>query len=148
MKIEEELKQKFVNVHQRAHLNIRYSGNWLVDSIQAVLKPMGINHQQFNVLKILEGKYPGSYAACDIIEVMLDKGPDLTRLLNRLIVKELVTRTICEENRRKLDITLTEKGLTLVKGIEPKLKKKCMDQRYITDKEALELNRILDKMRE
>ena len=126
MKIEEELKQKFVSVHQRAHLNIMYTGNWLVDNTLKVLKPLGITHQQYNVLKILKGKYPESCAACDIKEVMLDKGSDLTRLIDRLITKGVVTRTVCEENRRKLDIGLTEKGLALVKMIEPKMKRKLI----------------------
>ena len=147
MKIEGELKQRFVNIHKRAQLNIMYSGNWLVDRAKEVLKPMGITHQQFNILKILKGKYPNSCASYNIKEVMLDKGPDITRLIDRLIEKQLVKRTVCKENRRKLDIILSDKGLVLVNKIEPYMRKKFLDQKRITNKEASELNRILDKMR-
>ena len=148
MRIEEELKQKiFNNIHQKTHLNIIYTANWLIDKTKGVLKLYDITHQQFNVLKILKGKHPESCAVNDIKEVMLDKGPDLTRLIDRLIKKEFVTRNVCDENRRKLDITITDGGLTLVRNIEPKMKKQFIDQTKITDKEAYELSRILDKMR-
>ncbi len=148
MKIEEELQQKkFVNVYQKTHLNIIYTANWLIDQTKELLQPFDITHQQFNVLKILKGRYPNSCAACDIKEVMLDKGPDLTRLIDRLCKKDYVTRSVCEGNRRKLDITITRKGLALVKKIEPEVKKRFMHQTAISEKEANVLSRILDKMR-
>ena len=149
MKIEEEIKQrKFVSVRQKAHLNILFTANWLVDKTKEVLKSFDITHQQYNVLRILKGRFPESSASNEIKEVMIDKGPDLTRLTDRLISKEYVTRRECEENRRKLDITITKKGLGLIKKIEPLLKKQLIDQAKITNKEAEELSRILDKMRE
>ncbi len=148
MRIEEEIKQsKFVSVRQKAHLNILFTAYWLVDKTKETLKPFDLTHQQFNVLKILKGRFPESCASYDIKEVMIDKGPDLTRLIDRLIVKEYVTRSECEENRRKLDITITKAGLGLIKKIEPLLEKQLIDQARITNKEAGELSRILDKMR-
>ena len=148
MKISEEIKQrKFKSVHQKAHINTIFTANWLIDNTKKLLKPFGITHQQFNVLKILKGRYPNSCAAYDIKEVMLDKGPDLTRLVDRLINKRYITRSVCVENRRKLDITINDKGLTLVKKIEPKLGIQFIEQKKITKKEAKELSRILDKMR-
>jgi len=148
VKIEEEIKQgKFISVRQKANLNILFTANWLVDKIKEVLKPFDLTHQQYNVLRILKGRFPESCAAYDIREVMIDKGPDLTRLIDRLIVKEYVTRSECKENRRKLDITITRKGLGLIKKIEPLLNNQMKDQAKITNKEADELSRILDKMR-
>ncbi len=148
MKIEEEIKQrKFTSVRQKSHLNILFTANWLVDKTKEVLKPFDLTHQQYNVLRILKGRYPKTCAAYDIKEVMIDKSPDLTRLIDRLIVKEYVTRSECEENRRKLDITITRKGLSLIKKIEPLLIKQIIDQTKITNWEAGELSRILDKMR-
>jgi len=146
--LEEELKQRrYVNIHQKAHLNVLFSANWLITQTKEVLKPYDITHQQFNVLKILKGKYPNTCAVHDIKEVMIDRGPDLTRLLNRLIKKGYVTRNVCEENRRKLDIAITEEGIKLIKEIDPKLKKQFIDHPVISEEEANELNRILDKMR-
>jgi len=149
MKIEEEIKQKkFESNYQKAHLNIMFTANWLMDKSKLLFKGFGITLQQYNVLRILKGKHPGCCAAGDIKEVMLDKSPDLTRLIDRLMEKGFVTRGVCEENRRKLDIAITDKGLTLIKEINPKLKVQFEQIRKITDKEAIELNRILDKMRE
>lgn len=149
MKIEEEIKQgKFGSVRQKAHLNILFTANWLVDKTKEILKPFDITHQQYNVLKILKGRFPESCAAYAIKEVMIDKGPDLTRLVDRLMVKGYVTRSECEENRRKLDITITKDGMSLTKKIEPLLEKQLKEHDRITQKEAGELSRILDKMRE
>ena len=149
MKIEEEIKQKkFESNYQKAHLNIMFTANWLMDKSKLLFKGFGITLQQYNVLRILKGKHPSSCAAGDIKEVMLDKSPDLTRLIDRLMEKGYVTRGVCVENRRKLDIAITDKGLALIKKIDPKIKVQFEQIRKITDKEAIGLSRILDKMRE
>lgn len=148
MNIEEEIKQsKFSSVHHKAHLNIIFTAYWLISQTKSILKPYGITHQQFNVLKILKGQHPNFCTAFDIKERMLDKSPDLTRLLDRLIKKELVTRAVCEKNRRKLDIGITQQGLTLLKQIEPQINKQLIKQTHITEQEAIELSRIIDKLR-
>jgi len=148
MRIEEELQQKrFFDVYQKAHINVMYSANWLIEQTKQVLAAFNITHQQYNVLRILKGRYPQCCTAYDIKEVMIDKGPDLTRLIDRLIVKKYVTRTVCEENRRKLDISITKEGLILVKKISPRMKRKFIENSTITKNEAIELNSILDKMR-
>ena len=148
MKIEEEIKQKkFESNYQKAHLNIFFTANWLMDRSKIIFKNFGITPQQYNVLRILKGKHPECCAAGDIKEVMLDKSPDLTRLIDRLMEKGYVTRGVCVENRRKLDIEITDKGLALIKEISPKLKIKFEQMNNITNKEAIELSRILDKLR-
>lgn len=148
MGIAEEIRQKeFKSAHQKAHLNVMFTSYWLIEQTKEVLKPFDITQQQFNVLKILKGRYPNSCTSNDIKEVMIDKGPDLTRMIDRLLDKGWVTREVCPENRRKLDITITKEGLSVIKKIEPKLKKQFIDQTKITSQEASELSRILDKMR-
>ncbi len=147
MKIENQIKQKeFTSVHHKAHINILYTSNWLKDRSQRIIKKFEITQQQYNVLRILKGRAGKSCSAQEIKEVMIDKRPDLTRLIDRLILKSLVTRQECEENRRKLDIMITEKGISLIKKIEPLFKKMITDETVITDAEAIELSRILDKM--
>ena len=118
-----------------------------MDKSKVIFKDLGITPQQYNVLRILKGKHPGCCAAGDIKEVMLDKSPDLTRLIDRLIEKGYVTREVCMENRRKLDIAITDKGLAFTKEIGPNLKIQFEQMNKITNKEAIELSRILDKMR-
>ena len=148
MGIDEDIKQmKWQSLQQKVNINIMFTANWIADKTRESLKPFSITHQQFNVLKILKGKHPAVCAAQDIKEVMLDKSPDLTRLLDRLIDKGLIKRSTCEDNRRKLDIAITREGLDLVNKIVPRLSRKHSGHRKITDKEANELNRILDKIR-
>lgn len=149
MKLEDEIKmKKFASPQIKAELNIYFTANWLHDLSKAVMKPFGITSQQYNVLRILRGKHPEYCAAQDIKEVMLDKSPDLTRMVDRLMEKKLVTRVVCEENRRKLDIGITEKGIKLLEEMEPKMKEHHKRTSRITNKEAEELSRILDKIRD
>jgi len=148
MRIEEEIRQKkFVNNHQKANLNILFTANWVIGTIKETLKPFGITHQQFNVLRILKGKQPESCSADEIKRVMLDKSPDLTRLIDRLVDKGYVTRVVNTKNRRKLDIAIKDQGSALLEEIGPEVKKEMVRLKGITDKEARELSRILDKMR-
>ena len=148
MRFEDEIKQtKFIDPNQKAHLNVMFTANWLADRSKQVLKPFGITHQQYNVLRILKGKYPTACAASDIKEVMLDKGPDLTRLIDRLLTKGFVTREVCEENRRKVDIAINEKGLALLEQINPKLESEMQKMEQLDDEQADLLCQLLDKIR-
>ena len=148
MKLGDEIKQKvFVSSLQKAHLNTMFTANWIIDQTKEVMKPFEITHQQYNVLRILQGRKGKAASADSIKEVMLDKNPDLTRLLDRLLDKGFVSRTTCEENRRKLDICITAEGLELLKSIQPQLKLAHSGMDNISNSEAEELSRILDKMR-
>ena len=111
------------------------------------MNPFGITPQQYNVLRILKGKFPGYCSADEIKEVMIDNSPDLTRLIDRMMEKGYVTREVCEENRRKLEIGITEKGLKLISNMEPELQALGKQLSRISSAEANELSRILDKMR-
>lgn len=149
MEIGKEIKQKkFESEFHKAHLNLMYTSNWLQSKSKLLLKPYSITSQQYNVLRILKGKHPDSCSAGDILAVMLDKSPDLTRLIDRLIAKDYVSRCVCPENRRKLDIVITNKGTALLKEINPIIKEEFEKLNTITKKEATELSRILDKLRD
>ncbi|NQY10265.1 MAG: MarR family transcriptional regulator [Flavobacteriales bacterium] len=148
MRIEDELKQeKFKSPHQKAYLNLMFTYKFIESQSKKTLKPFDVTSQQYNVLRILKGKYPTLRSAEEIKDVMIDKSPDLTRLLDRLIDKGFVTREVCKENRRKLDIGITKKGLKQIDKMEPTLMAYHEESKKITKKEAEELSRILDKMR-
>ena len=148
MEIGKAIKQKkFINAQHKAHINIIYTAAFLLDQTKEVLKPFKVTHQQFNVLRILKGKYSRPSSAHEIKEVMMDKGPDLTRLLDRLIEKGWVQRTVCEENRRKIDVLITEAGIKLLEDIEPHLQEKFKGQQFLSEEEAEHLSFLLDKMR-
>lgn len=149
MKLEEELKQtRFKDEYHRAMLNIIYTGGWLELNTSHVLKEYDLSTQQFNVLRILRGSSPKPLNLLDIQERMMDKMSNATRLVEKLRQKGLLTRQQCDANRRKVDITITAKGLALLKELDPVMEKnhKHLVKR-ITKEEAIILSDLLDKLR-
>lgn len=147
MKIEDEIKQnKFISSHQKAVINLLFTSNWLVNKQHDYFKPFGITGQQFNVLRILKGQYPKSISAKEIKSRMLDKNSDISRLLDRLISKNLIEKKSCPKDKRATDVFITENGLSLLKEISSK--QKDIDQVLtLTDDEAEQLSNLLDKSR-
>ena len=122
MKLEDEIKQsKFQDEWQKALLNILYTGNWLTDNFMNIAKKFGINDQHYNVLRILRGKHPKCACPSEIKEVLINKRGDLTRLLDKLVNMDLVDRNVNANNRRMVDLIITEKGLNLLSIMDPDL---------------------------
>ncbi len=149
MRIEDEIKQKeFKSSYLKAYVNLIYTSNRMVDEQKAFFKKVEITHQQYNVLRILRGKYPESLNPGEIKSVMLDKSPDLTRLVDRLLVKELVERESCQDNRRKVNIKISDKGLKFLEDLEPMIVNATNQyEENLTDEEASQLSDLLDKLR-
>jgi len=146
--LSKEIKQKhFEDSYQSMTINILYTSGWLKRKIQNTLKPFGITHAQFNVLRILNGKSPDPCNPSEIIEVMIEKMSDVTRLLDRLKAKGLINRCICEHNRRKVDVYITEQGKQLLQEITPILRKSRNTLEHLTLEEAEQLSHLLDKLR-
>ena len=121
MKIEEAIKQpKFRNAQQKAVINLLYTTSWLQSKQQTFFKPFNITAQQFNILRILRGQLPASTSATEIKSRMLDKNSDVSRLLDRLVAKGLVSKKICANDKRSADVLLTEEGVNLLKEIDKK----------------------------
>ena len=89
------------------------------DLLALDLKPFGISLQQFNVLRILRGQQGVAANLSTVQERMVNKMSNTTRLIDKLIEKNYVERTVCEENRRKIELFSTEEGLTLLIEIDP-----------------------------
>ncbi len=150
MKIEEAIKQgkEFADSYERTAVNIIFTANWLRDIQNALLKEHDLLIQHYNVLRIINGRSPGAISPGEIKEVVLDKANDLTRLLDKLVNKGLVNRSLCEENRRRMDITITPKGKKLLERLNVQMGDiKATMKANITDKEADQLNRLLNKLR-
>lgn len=148
MKIEEELKQdKFTSVIHKAIVNIMFTNGWLSNHLRDVFKNHNLTPQQYNVLRILRGKYPESLNPSDIKSVMLDKNPDLTRLCDRLLTRKLIDRCIDDNNRRKMNIRITEDGLKILNLIDPIMIEFNDKVTSITEEEASILSNLLDKLR-
>jgi DNA-binding MarR family transcriptional regulator len=149
MQIEQAIKQpKFNDSYQKLAVNLLYTSNWLRDAQNSLLKEFDILPQHYNILRILKGKHPDPLCPGDIKEVMLDKGNDVTRLLDKLVTKGLVKRSLCEENRRKMDVYITDSGLKLLNDLEKPLHKLLEEiKERVSESEAELVSSILDKMR-
>jgi len=148
MKLEEEIVQnKFRNEYHKAVVNIIYTFNWITEKQTKQLKPYDITLQQFNILRILRGQHPKPATVKLIKERMLDKMSDVSRLVEKLRVKELVNRHICSHDRRNVDVFITEKGLELLSEIDPKEKEIEEFMSNLNEKEIEQLNFYLDKLR-
>jgi DNA-binding MarR family transcriptional regulator len=147
MSIEEEIKQeKFSSPHHKAVINLIYTANWLTSRQQDFFKPYNITGQQFNILRILKGQHPKTISATEIKLRMLDKNSDVSRLLDRLVAKNLVVKKACPNDRRAADVSITEEGLSLLKAID----KQQADMDHIltlSETEAKQLSDLLDKSR-
>jgi DNA-binding MarR family transcriptional regulator len=148
MSLEQDIQQeRFANEFEKAMVNVLYTSNWLYSINSGRLKPHDITPEQFNVLRILRGSHPKKLMLADITTRMLDKNSNATRLVEKLRQKELVNREICENNRRQVDISITEKGLAVLKKIDSEQQEWLDQLKHISKAEAQELNRILDKLR-
>jgi DNA-binding MarR family transcriptional regulator len=147
MKIEEEIQQKkFQNASQKAIINVIYTANWFYTNQNTFLKPFGITAQQFNILRILKGQYPKSISGKEIRSRMLDRNSDVSRLLDRLHLKGLITRNICPNDKRAADVSISQQGLDLLITIDKQ--SKSMEQTlYLSEEDATRLSDLLDKAR-
>ena len=148
MKLEDEIKQtRFESGGQKAVINVIFTANWINSRFRNIFKTYDLTLQQYNVLRILRGKYPESANPGEIKEVMLDKNPDLTRLCDRMCNLGLITRTVDKDNRRKMNITITQKGLDTLEQATPELNKLEKELVSISESEANVLSDLLDKLR-
>jgi DNA-binding MarR family transcriptional regulator len=148
MKLEEEIAQKqFRNEYQKAIVNLVYSFGWLNGRQVNIIKQFDITMQQFNILRILRGQYPKPATIKLLKERMLDKMSDASRIVEKLRIKGLVERTICAHNRRNVDVIITEKGLNLLKQIDPYAEEMEKILSSLNEEEVKQLNNLLDKMR-
>ncbi|MCB0663849.1 MAG: MarR family transcriptional regulator [Saprospiraceae bacterium] len=150
MTIEEAIKQKkrFDNEFVRAQVNLVYTASRLNHALLRDLKKFGITTQQYNILRILKGRHPEPMTVKDLAARMIDKTSNASRLVDRLVNKNYVIRELCESDRRRVDVVITEKGIEFVKNISTTLDKH-IDERFknMTLEEAELLNSLLDKLK-
>jgi DNA-binding MarR family transcriptional regulator len=148
-KIEEAIKQKkFENEFHKLTINVMYSASWFQSRHLQIFKPYGISGQQYNILRILKGQYPNPAPLKLLTERMIDKMSNTSRLVEKLLKKGLVERTICEGNRRQVDIRITQVGIDLLKEVTKKMDMDSSRLITLTEKEAKQLNLLLDKLRD
>lgn len=137
-----------MDVEELARLNVIYTANWLVDSTKALFKSSGLSMPLYNVLRIVKGKDPEVISPGEIKEVMLDKSPDVTRLLDKLVSQGFIFREVCPENRRKVNVSITKEGKQKTDDLKKALDLITAKQKRLTKQEATNLNNLLDKIRD
>jgi DNA-binding MarR family transcriptional regulator len=110
-------------------------------------KEHDITRQQYNVLRILRGQYPKPASINLLKERMLDKMSDTSRIVKRLEKKKLVKREESDADRRAVEITITKSGLKLLEDTDNTVSGFSHLLDNLTDKEAVQLNTLLDKIR-
>ena len=147
MGIEQDIQQaNFRNEFQKMGINLLFTANWLNEQIGKILSEEGVTQQQYNILRILRGSAT-PLSTLKIRERMLDKMSDTSRIVDRLIAKELVLKNTCEKDKRLVDITLSPKGLDLVDQLDQFNDRIDDLLKGINATEAATLNQILDKIR-
>jgi len=149
MKIEEIIKSEhLLTVEKRTVLNIMYTHQIVAEKFNELLKKHDISTEQFNVLRILRGQ-KGKPANMSLIqERMIAKTSNTTRLVDKLLLKNLVHREVCEHNRRKMEVTINQKGLDLLAILDPEVvKHEHAFAANLSTEELEQLNLLLEKFR-
>ncbi len=149
MGIEKDIQQaKFRNAHQKAGINLIYTVAWLRDKTKCVFDSEDITSQQFNILRILRGSFPQPLSTLQIRERMLDKMSDTSRIVDRLILKGLVKKVVCKNDRRLVDVMITDKGKKLLERLDTRQDEIDGVLGNLSEKEANMLSDLLDKIRD
>jgi len=125
-----------------------YTNTLIGEKFLEKLKPYDLSSEQYNVLRILRGQKGKPANMCVIQERMIAKNSNTTRLIDKLLLKQLVTRDVCPDNRRKIEVLITQKGLDLLTELDPIVIQHEEDfASNLTSTELEELNRLLEKYR-
>lgn len=147
MSIENEINQKlFRNEYQKAAINLIYTFNWMTEKMKIHLDQYNITSQQFNILRILRGAGV-PLSTLQIRQRMLDKMSDTSRIVDRMVKKNLVTKTVSSHDKRLVDVSISDCGKALLERLD--LRQDEMDAvlHNISREEAVTLNTLLDKAR-
>lgn len=147
MTIEEEIRQsQFASAYEKLALNLLYSARWLEWHLKSRFEEHGLTMQQFNILRILRGSKPKPLSTLQIRERMIDKMSDTSRIVDRLILKNLVTKKISRTYQRMVDVRITDKGLRLLTKLDYLDQEMGIFLGKITEPEATAVSNLLDKM--
>lgn len=148
MELEEEIKQQnFKSVYQKVGINLVYTVSMMQNKHMKLLKKFGLTTSQFNILRILRGQYPGTASVNDLVDRMLDKSSNASRIVEKLKFKKLVERKVDKNDRRSVRVRVTESGLALLSKIDLLDEDFLFGQDCLTEAEASVLNDMLDRGR-
>lgn len=147
MKIEDAIKSRFTSPQVKAVVNLRYTANYIGALQNSFMSEYSLTMPQFNILRILRGAGE-EITVNSVKERMVEKSPNTTRLMDKLIDKGLISRTRCSDDRRVVFVHITQAGLDLLSAIDVKFNE---GQKFVPsellDEEAETLSELLDKLR-
>lgn len=147
MSIDKEINQKhFANEFQKSTINLIYTYNWINEKMKGILDRFEITSQQFNILRILRGAGE-PLSTLQIRQRMLDKMSDTSRIVDRMVLKELVQKVIRASDKRLVDVTLALKGQQLLEKMDEFQVEMDSILKNLSEEEARTLNNLLDKIR-
>ncbi|MCB9222941.1 MAG: MarR family transcriptional regulator [Crocinitomicaceae bacterium] len=147
MKIEDELKSKFSSEYHKLLVNIHLTSSRLGERMESEMKKHDLTATQYNVLRILRGQHKRPASIGLIKDRMIERNSDVSRIIDRLVKKELIERTENQTDRRQKDVVISDKGLKVLAAID-NLENRIMDQLgHLSEQEVDTLNNLLDKAR-
>ena len=119
-KLRDEIRQRkpFDSLQQEAHLSVGRTEAVLQEGLERLLKPYGISGTQYTVLRILRGAGADGLCRNEVRDRLINRMPDVTRLLDRMESAGLVTRSRGTEDRRVVSTRLTKRGRELVDALD------------------------------
>lgn len=145
--IQEHIKQKtYSSEWQRLKVNLLLTSGWLKNEIKLFLDQFEITQQQFNILRILRGAKGEPLSTNEICERMIDKMSDTSRIVDRLVSKNLVIKQPCPHDGRKVQVFISNEGMYLLSTIDTKLKNLDAIFENLTEEEGRQLNKLLEKI--
>ena len=149
MGIDKDIQQtRFRNIYQKAAINLIYTVGWMRERTKQFFEAEEITPQQFNILRILRGSFPEPLSTLQIRERMLEKMSDTSRIVDRLITKGLVKKLPCKQDRRLVDVIISDKGKKLLEKMDQYENEMDAIFGNLSETEAKTLNKLLDKIRQ
>lgn len=145
--LKETKSPRYESTFHEALVNVSFTNNWLNDKIKQTVGPYDVTTQQFNVLRILRGQYPKPSTINLIKERMLDKMCDASRIVDRLVQKDLILKKINAVDKRAVDILINEKGQALLERMDEEVSISSILNSNLNEEEAEQLTRLLYKAR-
>jgi DNA-binding MarR family transcriptional regulator len=141
-------QDRFASPAQEALLNVLATSSWISSEMASALAPFGVTQAQYNVLRILRGRHPAHYACSEIGERLLDRTPDVTRLLVRLEARGLVSRQRAEHDRRVVEVEITDEGLAVLAQLDGPVQD-TIDRigSHLSEEDLRLLSRLLETVR-
>jgi MarR family 2-MHQ and catechol resistance regulon transcriptional repressor len=148
MGLEKDIQQtSFKGQNQKAVINLIYTYHWITEQIKSILSAEDITLQQYNILRILRGSDPQPLSTLAIRERMLDKMSDTSRIVDRLVIKQLVTKRMCPSDKRLVDVSITHQGKQMLERIDARDSEMRGVMENLNEEELTVLNSLLDKLR-